>query len=163
MANWADLVELRLRIKDPLGVIAILSVADEATRLAVTAPARQTAYLQADTGVYYTWDEGLKEWEARDLLLSDTRIGVLIDLYGLAKAAPKAVKDIIPELGHRLAYIARTQDGANSTDFVNLSTMHNFYKDLAKSMEEEVAKDEGASTGRMFRTRDPSIGGGMRG
>jgi hypothetical protein len=162
MATWDDLKELRLRIKDPLGAIDLASVADEAARLAVTSPARQTAYLQADTGVYYVYDSDLAAWEAKDLLLSDARLGVLIDLYGVAPAAPRAVKDIMAELGQRL-YIARTADGAGSTDYQNLTTMKDFYKDLAASMIEEVAVDAGTSTGRYLRMRSPHIGGGMHG
>jgi hypothetical protein len=162
MATWADTVELRLRIKDPLGAIAILSVANEAARLAVTNPARQTAYLQADMGTYYFYDESLAAWEPVDLLLSDTRINVLIDLYGVALAAPRAVNDIKAELGQKIA-IARTADGAASTDYTSLKDMYQFYKDLAASMVEEVAVDAGTSTGRMFCMRRPSIGGGMQG
>jgi hypothetical protein len=162
MAAWADTVELRLRIKDPLGAIAILSVANEAARLAVTAPARQTAYLQADTGTYYFYDEGLAAWDPVDLLLSDTRINVLIDLLGVNLAAPRAVKDIMAELVQKL-HIARTADGAASTDYQILTTMLNAYKTIAASMEEVAAVDSGSSTGRMFRMRRPLIGGGMCG
>jgi|WetSurMetagenome_2_1015567.scaffolds.fasta_scaffold257550_2 hypothetical protein len=160
MAVFADIVELRLRIKDPLGAIAILSVADVATRQALANPAPQTAYKQLDTGIYYTYDADLAEWEAKKLLISDTRIGVLIDLVGVAAAAPKAIKDIMAELGQRL-YVARTQDGAGSTDYQNLSTMKNFYQELAASMEQEVAKDDGESQGRMLRIRRSHIAGGM--
>jgi hypothetical protein len=162
MAVFADIVELRLRIKDPLGVIAIVSVADEAARHAVTTLARQTAYLQADTGVYYVYDGDTAAWEAQDLLLSDTRIGTLIDLYGVLGAASRCVKDIMAELGQRL-YIARTADGAGSTDYASIRDMYQFYKDLAASMIEEGAVDAGVSTGRYLRMRRPRIGGGMCG
>lgn len=162
MAVFADTVELRLRIKDPLGAIAILSVATEAARLAVTSPARQTAYLQADTGVYYVYDSDLAAWEAKDLLISDARINTLIDLYGVAASSPRVIKDIIAELGRRL-YIARTADGAGSTDYQSLRDLHQFYKDLVATMEEEVAADAGASTGLYGHIRRPHIGGGMHG
>jgi hypothetical protein len=160
MAVFADTVELRLRIKDPLGAIAILSVADEDARLDIETPARQTAYKQFDTGEYWTYDADLAEWSALDLLLSDTRIDTLIDLYGVAAAAPKAIKQILPELGQKMV-IARTQDGAGSTDYVNLTTLYNFYKDLIASMTEEVAQEAGESQGRMLRIRRPHIAGGM--
>jgi|GEM_PF-2675873 len=162
MATWADTVELRLRIKDPLGVIAILSVAGAAARTAITSPARQTAYKQLDTGDYYVYDEGLAAWEARDLLISDTRLELLIDLHGVARAAPRAIKDLVAELGRKL-YVAQTQDGAGSVTYQNLATMRNFYKDLAATMDEDAAKDEGVSTGRYLRMRRPNIGGGMLG
>lgn len=162
MAVWADTVELRLRIKDPLGVIAITSVADAAARIAVTYPARQTAYKQLDTGDYWIYDADLLAWEAVNLLLSDTRIGILIDLLGVAAAAPRAIKDIMAELAPKL-YIAKTSDGAGSTDYQNLTTMMNAYKAIAASLEEVAAADAGTSGGRYFRIRRPHIGGGMHG
>ncbi len=161
MASFADTVELRLRIKDPLGVIAILSVADAAARLAVTSPARQTAYKQLDTGEYWTYDADLAAWTAEDILISDTRLGILIDLWGVTGAAPRVVKEILVELGRKLSMIVRTQDGAGSTDYVNLSTLKDFYRDLAASMTEEAAKEEGESQGRMLRIRRRGIAGGM--
>jgi hypothetical protein len=160
MATWTDLKELRLRIKDPLGAIALETVASASARENVASPARQTAYLQSDTGVYYVYDSDLEEWEAKDLLISDARLGTLIDLYGVASAAPRAVKDIMAELGQRL-YVARTADGAGSTDYQNLSTMKEFYKDLIATMTEEVVQDAGQSTGRYLRIRNEHVGGGM--
>jgi len=162
MAVFADIAELRLRIKDPLGAIAILSVADATARLAITTPARQTAYKQLDTGDYWVYDADLAAWEAKDLLLSDATLGTFIDLYGVAAAAPKAIKNIIAGLGQQLA-IARTTDGAGATDYQNLATMYRFYKDLIATMEEEVAADAGVSQGRYARTRRRPIAGGMWG
>jgi hypothetical protein len=163
MAVFADTVELRLRIKDPLGAIAILSVATEAARLAITTPARQTAYCQADTGVYYVYDVDLAAWVAKDVLISDARINIKIDLYGVAGAAPRIVNDIKAELGQRIA-IARTSDGAGATDYTSLKDMYQFYKDLAESMVEEAKVEAGTSTGRYLRIRThPHIGGGMHG
>lgn len=160
MATWEDTVELRLRIKDPLGAIAIASVADESDRTSLDAPARQTAYKQLDTGEYWTYDADVAAWEPVDLLISDSRIGALIDLYGIASAAPRVVKDIMAELGRRL-FVTRTQDGAGSTDYQNLSSMKEFYKDLAASMEETAAVEAGVSTGRYLRMHRPCIAGGM--
>jgi hypothetical protein len=163
MAVFVDTVELRLRIKDPLGSIAILSVATEAARLALTSPARQTAYCQADTGVYYVYDADLSAWEAKDLLVSDARINTMIDLYGVDGAAPRVIKDIVAELGQRL-YISRTSDGAGSTDYQSLRDLHQFYKDLAATMVEEAKVEAGTSSGRYLRIRThPHIGGGMHG
>jgi hypothetical protein len=162
MATQADIFDLRLRIKNPLGVIAILAVANEDALDDIESPARQTAYLQQDTGVYYTYDPDLEEWEAKDLLLSDATIGTLIDAYGAAAAVPKAIKNIMAELGQRLT-IASTKGGDGSTDYQNLATMYRFYKDLVATMEEEIAVDAGTSQGRYLRIRRPSIAGGMLG
>jgi hypothetical protein len=162
MAAWADIVELRLRIKDPLGVIAIEAVADEAARIAVSIPARQTAYLQTDTGVYYEYDAELATWEPCDLLVSDTRIGLKIDLYGIALAAPRVVRDIMAELGQKLAIVSRSA-GADKTQYQTIGDMIAFYKALVASMEEDAARDTGTSSGGYFRTRRPSVAGGMEG
>jgi hypothetical protein len=162
MAIQSDIFELRLRVKDPLGFIALVSVADEAARLAVSAPARQTAYLQADTGAYYEYDAELAAWKAVDLLVSDARIGLKIDLYGLALAAPRVVRDIMSELGQKIAIVSRTA-GADKTQYQTLGDMMAFYKTLAASMEDDAAKDAGMSTGGYFRTRRPSVAGGMEG
>jgi len=161
MAAFTDIVELRLKIKDPLGVIAILSVADATARLAVTSPGRQTAYKQLDTGTYYIYDTDLSTWEALDLLISDDRIGVLIDLYGIAKSCARVVKDIMAELGQKL-YVSRTQDGAGSTQYQSLRDLYEFYKALSGTFEEEASEESGTSTGRYLRMRKPCIGGGMR-
>ena len=160
MAAFSDIVELRLKIKDPLGVISITSVADETARIAITSPGRQTAYKQLDTGTYYVYDADLSAWEALDLLISDDRIGTLVDLYGMAKSCARVVKDIMAELGRRL-YVARTSDGAGSTDYQNLTTMREFYKALAETFEEEASEDAGTSTGRYLKMTRPCIGGGM--
>jgi hypothetical protein len=160
MAVFADISELRLRIKDPLGVIAFLSVADKAALYAVAAPARQTAYLQIDTGDYHIYEGGA--WEPQDLLLSDMRLGLLIDLYGIAGAAPRAIKEIKAELGRRL-YVAQISDGAGSTIYQNLTTMRAFYDDLIATFEQAAEKDAGTSCGRYLRIRHPHIGGGMHG
>ena len=160
MAAFSDIVELRLKIKDPLGVIAITSVANEDAREDIEEPIRQTAYKQLDTGAYYIYDSELSAWEAIDLLISDNRIGTLIDLYGIAKSCAKVVKDIMAELGRRL-YVARTSDGAGSTDYQNLTTMRELYKALAETFEEEASESAGTSTGRYLKMTRPCVGGGM--
>jgi len=162
MALQTDITELRLRIKDPLGVIAIVSVADATARLAVTSPARQTTYKQLDTGDYWIYDADLAAWEAVNVLLSDTRLGLLIDLYGVVEAIPHVYKEIVRELGPRLS-IVRTADGAGSTEYTNLLAMYDYYKKLTSEAEEEAAVDAGTSTGRYFRTHRPHIAGGMHG
>jgi hypothetical protein len=160
VASWDDLKELRLRICDPSGVIALVSVADAATRIAVTSPARQTAYLQADTGEYWTYDLELTTWERVDLELADERLNNLIDLYAVGAAAPKAVRLIMASLGKRMG-IVRSQGGAETIQYQTLKDTYDYYKALAGDMEEEVDQDSGASTGRYMRMSRPRIGGDM--
>jgi hypothetical protein len=160
VAAWADLKELRLRICDPSGVIDLVSVADAAARAAVTSPAKQTAYQQADGDTYWIYDSELAAWEQVTLELADARLENLIDLYGVDATAPKAVRLIMASLGKKMG-IARSQGGAETIDYQTLRDTYQFYKDLAATMEEETAKEEGTSTGRYVRMRHPHIGGDM--
>jgi hypothetical protein len=161
MASWADLKELRLKTCDPDGYIDLETVATAAALPGT--PKGQTAYRKEDSGEYVAYDAELLSWEPVRLEVSDARLMAMIDTYGgVSKAAPYAVRQIMAGLGARLR-IARTQGGAESTDFVNLTTLYNFYKDLIASMTEEVAQEAGESQGRMLRIRTKPIAGGMWG
>lgn len=161
MASWADLKELRLKTCDPDGFIDLETVAN-ASALPVT-PKGQTAYRKEDSGEYVAYDAELLEWKSVKLEISDARMMATIDAKGsVTAAAPAIVRQIMASLGARLQ-VARHQGGAESTDFVNLTTIYNFYKSLAESMEQEAAVESGSSEGRYIRTRRPCIGGGMIG
>lgn len=158
-ATWTEIKDLRLRICDPSGVISIVAVANAAALPA--SPLRQTAYMLQDTGDYQIYDVDLATWESVNLEIADAVLDNLITLYGAAKAAPRALKAIAASVGRKLVGIARASMGAESVDFINLSTLYGFYKDLAASMEEEAKVDEGNNVGRYRRIRSPRIGGGM--
>ena len=160
MATWADLKELRLTICDPSGVIGIEQVADEDALPA--SPIKQTAYQKIDSGEYVLWDEELEDWESLELEISDVRLEGLIDLYGVKRAASKAVSLVLVSVGKRLG-IARSAAGAESVQYQTLSDLYSFYKALAKSLEEEATIDDGLSTGRYFKIHTHGIAGGMHG
>ena len=159
MAAWADLKETRLSICDPQDVVDLQAVASESARPA--APAAQTAYLVQDKGEYQVYDTGLAAWSRVDLEVSDSRLGALIDAYGVKRAAAEAIDLIVVSLGKKLS-IARMQSGGEATDFVNLQTAYNFYKALSDAFREKAKEDEGVSTGLYLRTRRPNVAGGMR-
>lgn len=158
MATWADLKETRLKICDPQDVIDLISVANEDALPAT--PVAQAAYLIQDKAEYQIYDSELAAWTRVDLEISDSRLGALIDAFGVKVASAKAISLFIAALGKRLT-IARTQSGADSVDLVNLTTAYNFYKELSKAFEEEAAVDEGVASGGYFRMRRPRIAGGM--
>lgn len=158
---WTDLKELRLRICDPDGVIALETVADAAAL--PSSPVAQTAYRKEDSGEYVRYDTELTSWDRLDLELSDARLQALIDTCGsVARATPRAIRLILTAVGRRLG-IAKSDSGAESIQYQTLADTYAFYKGLAETFDEEAAKDEGASTGRYFRTRRPRIAGGMEG
>jgi hypothetical protein len=158
MAAWNDIKELRLRICDPYGVIDLQAVASAADLPAM--PTKQTAYLKKDSGEYTAYDEELGTWGYVSLELSDERLANLVDLYGVARAAPKAIRLILASIGRQMG-IVRAGHGAETVQYQTLSDTYGYYKALADSMDVEAAKDSGASTGRYVRTRSPRIGGGM--
>lgn len=160
MATWADLKELRLKICDPQNVIDLVSVANISAR--PTAPAAQTAYLVQDLGVYQIYDAGLADWIRVDLELSDSRLGALIDAFGMDRAAAEAIDLIIVSIGKKL-WIARSQSGSEGIDFVNLTTAYNFYKSLSEAFREKAKEADGVSTGLYCKTRHVHVAGGMRG
>lgn len=159
MASWADIKELRLKTCDPDGFINLETVSNAAALPSV--PLGQTAYRKESTGEYVAYDAELLVWEPVKLEVSDSRLSAMIDSYGsVAKAAPYAVRQVMASLGARMR-IARLEGGAESTEFVNLTTLYNFYKNLSESMETEVAVEAGTSAGRYLTTKSPDIGGGM--
>ncbi len=161
MASITDLKELRLRICDPSGVISITEVADKTAREGLTAWAKQTAYLQLDDRTYWIRDFDAAVWvQVEDLEISDARLENLIDLYGVARAAPRAVRMIMAALGKRMG-IARSSSGAESLDYQTLKDTYEFYRTLAETMDGEAEKSEGTSSGRYLRMHPPCIGGGM--
>ncbi len=161
MATWDDLKELRLKACDPDGFIDLDTVANTAALPAT--PKGQTAYRKEDSGEYVAYDTELAAWEPVKLEMSDARAMALIDVKGsVAAAAPFVVRQIMASLGAQMR-IARIQGGAGSTDFVNLTTLLNYYKAIVENMEAAAAADEGKSGGGYFRTRRPCIGGGMIG
>ena len=159
MATWSELQALRLKIVDPTGIVGLETVASASSLPA--SPLRQTAYRKEDTAEYVRYDFDLGAWEDIDIELADAVLNTLIDLYGVAKAAPRAIRQIVANVGRRLG-IARVQAGAESVDYINLSTLYGFYKDVASAYEEETAQDEGTNVGRYIRAHHVEIGGGYR-
>lgn len=161
MASWADLKELRLKTCDPDGFIDLETVTNAAALPAT--PKGQTAYRKEDSGEYVSYDAELLAWKPVKLEMSDSRAMALIDVKGSpSAAAPFVVRQIMSSLGAQMR-IARIQGGAGSTDFVNLTTLYNYYKGIVEDMEASVKVEVGQSGGRYFHTKRPSIGGGMLG
>lgn len=146
MATFDQIKEVRLIINDPEGFINLLEVA----ALPVTY-AHQTAYKLIADGVYY--EEGDV---ALDLQVSDDRISAWYDEGGLNYAVCQAIQQILNKIGRDLL-IARSAGGAESTDFVNLTTLRNYYEALKKTYTEEAKT---LNTGIWVTSKAPTIAGG---
>lgn len=153
MATVADIFSLRLKICDPTGVISILSVSALPT---IGLP--QTAYLLSTDSQYYVYSSALAAYEKKELLISDSTIGALIDSYGLADAVIRTFPLILANLQQKLI-IAESSSGTESYKYQSLTSLIAFYKSLIAMYTKENEKDAGTSTGRFIRTHRPSVGG----
>ena len=156
MATQDQVFAVRLQAKDPIGVIAIVSVANVAAL--PTTPKPQTLYYLEDLKEYRVHNS--VDWVNQEVKLSDLAYSAYIDAYGENQAVIRALKEIMRSLAQEL-YIAQHNSGAESVVFQNLTTMANFYKSIIGMAEEDDAKGDAVSTGRMFRTHKPIIGGVM--
>lgn len=154
MATQDQVFAVRLQTKDPIGVIAIVSVANAAAL--PLSPKPQTLYYLEDEKEYRT--HNTVGWVNQEVKLADLAYSAYIDAYGENQAVIRALKEIMRSLAQEL-YIAQHNSGAESVVFQNLTTMSNFYKTIIAMAEEDDEKEEAVSTGRMFRVRKPTIGG----
>jgi hypothetical protein len=161
MATFTQIVNLRLEISDPYGVINLLSVASKSNL--PKEPIPQTAYKVLTDNAYYKSDieidAGITDYYRIELQLSDSRISDMIDLYGEKKAVRIALLAILKRLGTQFP-IVRSQSGAESTQYQSLLDLYRFYKGLADDAAEQEAIDTGNNSGRWFKMKQPRIGGG---
>jgi hypothetical protein len=154
MATNAQIFEMRLSLKEPNGFNTIVESAN-ISALPVS-PIAQTLYYVIDINEYREHESG--EWERQDVEMSNERMGIFIDLYGMTKAKLYIIKELVRSLGQKL-YTAQYSNGSESTVFQNLTTMRNYYKDLMDDLKEDIAEESGSSTGFYASTKKPNIGG----
>lgn len=157
MATNARIFEIRLLVKDPLGYNSIVEVANAAARPAN--PAGQALYFVSDIKEYQAFEDGV--WTRQDVVLANTRLGALCDLYSDDnQVASKVINDLVSYYGQQLALAYKSHnDGSESFDKQTLADFVSFYKELKASFDSETAIAAGANTGRYIRTRKPVIGG----
>lgn len=151
MATFADIKSVRLKIKDPLGYINLIEVSELPATVA-----SQTAYTLTDSGVYQKLSGAT--WSTLKLEISDSRIGIFIDLYGVDKAVVMCVQDILMALGKERA-TAQFNSGTESVLFQNLTTSYNFYKNMLAMLKEDIQESSGTNTGRFVQVAHATIGG----
>ena len=145
MATFEQIAEVRLIINDPPDVIEL-----EEVDALPTDPDPQIGYKLTTDGRYYV------DGEAVELEVSDTRIGNWIDSVGQNGAICNAIQQILNRIGKRLL-ITRTQGGAESTDFINLTTLQTYYERLKETYEEDAVV---RTTGVYGKQKRPQIAGG---
>ena len=161
MATFTQIINIRLEICDPYGIINIIEVASKTNLPA--APVPQTAYKVAADGAYYKTDlesgAVIADYERIELQLSDSRLGDMIDLYGAAGAVRIALLAIVKRIATQFPTV-RSVSGAESIEYQDLLDLYKFYKGLADDAKEQEAIDSGNNTGRWYGMKKPRIGGG---
>ncbi len=161
MATTTQIINLRLEISDPFGVIAIASVAT-ANDLPAT-PRPQTAYRTTDTGLYYRTEKTSgavpADYATVELQLSDDRISTFIDDNGEGMAIGVALRAISKRLAAMLPMVSHSA-GAESVQYQSLLDLYKFYKSAADDADAQERHDVGIDTGVYARTHTPRIAGG---
>lgn len=153
MATWEMLKAVRLKLRDPAGVIALDHVADFASLPAV--PRNQTAYKLDDTSEYYIYSG---TWARTNLLMSDEMLNSMIDAVGENNAVLRSITMIISSLASEMKLV-RMSSGTEDMQFQSLSDLLSFYRSLRAMYKEEDIEGAGVSTGRFIRMATPAIGG----
>lgn len=153
---WADLKTVRLKLSDPSGVIDLDHVANLAAL--PVAPKRQTAYREDDTGQYKIYDTELSAWSVLDLKISDETLNTMIAASGVNDAVVSAIVQIIGSLLDTMRIVS-FNSGTETTQYQTLQSVLDFYKSLKTMYSDEANKGTLTSTGRMMRTKPPTIGG----
>lgn len=151
MATFADIKSVRLKIKDPLGYINLIEVAELPETVA-----SQTAYTITDSGVYQKLTG--TTWSTLKIEISDASISTYIDLYGIDKAVVKCIQEILMSVGKSMGTL-RFNSGTESVEYNTLKSIYDFYKGMIASLNDDIQETSGTNTGRFIPTLNARIGG----
>lgn len=161
MVSITQIQALRIEISDPPGIIQIISVTTSVEL--PTSPTPQTAYYIIDTGIYVTTEletgASPDKYNVVELYLSDARIGVLINYYGVDKAIYKALLLISSKLASKLL-IVKNSTGSESVEYIKLLDLYKYYKNIIADFKEEEKEKNLNTTGRYGTMKQPEIAGG---
>ena len=145
-----SILDIRLRIDDPSGypdMVSVDSLPSEADE--------QTAYRLTTNGHYLD-----SEGNRIQLLLSDARIDALITQYGLDKAECRCYEELRHLFGSKLR-ITKLTAGADSTEFIKLKELYDYYKRLEEDCKDRIKADTGNNSGIFGLSKQPTIAGGF--
>lgn len=146
--NIENIIALRIRIKDPHGFPMIVS----ATEMPAS-PDELTAYRLGDN-LYYD-----SENNRLDMNISDNALDAMITAHGIDASECRAYAEIAKTLGGQMR-IARLTTGTETTQWTSLVELYNFYRQLSIDCKAQISSDTGSNTGRIGRSKQPTICGG---
>jgi len=159
MATISEIIQVRVAVNDP-DCIQILQVANTAALPA--APEPQTVYYTIDTERYYFTDEifgaTASDYEYAELMISDTRIGTIIDNVGVDAAVCRVLSILAGTLGNKLKLI-RTTSGSESAEYARILDLQKYYQNQAAICSENYKSDNDSNSGTMRQMKQPEIGG----
>jgi len=163
MATFTQIKNYRIKINDPAGVKEIIQVAN-ASALPAT-PKQGAIYYAQDTEYYWQCDlisgATSTDYYQPETYLSDERIEDWLDTYSSGtETLIKGLEAIIFQIGAE-SKIKRNQAGADSTEFISLQELLNYYKYLLADLKKKLDGEEGITTGSMIQTKQPEIAGGQ--
>ena len=129
-----DLQKIRLRIKDPYGVLYFESVA-----VLPTVYDPQTAYLLTTDNRYYI------EGEKVLLKVSDEQITEWLAEGDINTATIAALQSCQSALAQEL-FVQKTDSGSDAQTFQDISKMSKFYDEQIKKYEKLICKEESPTT-----------------
>lgn len=158
MATQAQIFGVRLIVDDPHGFVNIVSVAD--TTALPAAPAPQTCYYVASTGVYVATEKtsgaAAADYTPQEISISDTRIGAAYDAGGESSAVKACYQALVAKLGKAII-LKKSEQGGESSEVQALSEMLAYYKQCLASYESTTTT---ASSGLFLTIAQPEINGG---
>jgi len=156
MATQSQIFEVRKLVRDPFGFTDIVSVADESSRPAI--PIAQNLYYIVSLTEYQAYQDSA--WVTQELVIADSRISTLYDLYLDAnKVAAKLCDDFVLYYGKQIGLLSRTANGTETDEYRTLKDIYQFYKDLKASFIETANEESGNDTGKYVYVTQAPVGG----
>lgn len=138
-----ELQKIRLRIKDPYGVLYFETVTELPSEYDA-----QTAYLFEDR-YYVDGDQVL-------LKVSDTQLEEWLEDGDINTATILALRSCKAGLAQEL-FVVKTDSGADSQEFQDLEALSNFYDDQIDYYEDQVCKSKSSTFKKYGKFRSPDF------
>ncbi len=163
MATIDEIIQLRIALKDPSGIISIEKITDESLLPVTEKP--QTIFYDEMKKIYREVVRGSDPLTYRivKLKLGDAQIARAIDEVGAKKAECRLLELMARELGSRMLII-KSQVGSDMTQVQSIDSMYKYYRAMADGCRDMLDDDEqtpGGGSGGMRRMKQPEIAGGL--
>lgn len=164
MATIDEIIQLRIALKDPSGIISIEKIADESLLPVTEKP--QTLFYDEAKAIYWVPVRGSNpaKHEIARLTLGDVQIAQAIDDVGVKRAECRLLELMARELGAQMM-VVKSQVGSDMTQVQSIDSMYKYYKAMADGCrdmaDEDEEQDTSGGSGGLRRMKQPEIAGGL--